>query len=180
MLPFYLLTQIKHKRSRYGQRTTGADCPDVREINPMTAGAQQPISAIAVGDSAVKPPSILENGRRCKNAAALPGPHPGSDFYQSKPQYGRHTDINTYIINNITIKGNYQPNLLAFLFTNHKSFTYDNIRTIKRRPNMTIFLPVQPVQLCILPVQRTGLWMSLCALRRPRPPIIKMPTFEQN
>ena len=25
----------------------------------------------------------------------------------------------------------------------------------------TIFLPVQPVQLCILPVQRTGLWMSL-------------------
>ena len=30
--------------------------------NPMTAGAQQPISAIAAGDSAVTPPSTLDNG----------------------------------------------------------------------------------------------------------------------
>ena len=37
----------------------------------MTAGAQQPISAIAAGDSAVTPPSILDNIRRCENAAAL-------------------------------------------------------------------------------------------------------------
>ena len=46
-----------------------------------------------------------------------PGPHPGSDFYQSKPRAvdaprGRRTDIITYIINNITIKGNYEPTLL--------------------------------------------------------------------
>ena len=32
--------------------------------NPMTAGAQQPISAIAAGDSAVTPPSTLDNGGR--------------------------------------------------------------------------------------------------------------------
>ena len=38
----------------------------------MAAGAQQPISAIAAGDFAVIPPSILDNGRRCENAAALP------------------------------------------------------------------------------------------------------------
>ena len=39
----------------------------------MTAGAQQPISAIAAGDSAVTPPCTLDNGggRRCENAAAL-------------------------------------------------------------------------------------------------------------
>ena len=37
----------------------------------MTAGAQQPISAIAAGDSAVTPPSILDNGRPCENAATL-------------------------------------------------------------------------------------------------------------
>ena len=30
----------------------------------MTAGAQQPISAIAAGDSAVTPPSTLDNGGR--------------------------------------------------------------------------------------------------------------------
>ena len=47
----------------------------------------------------------------------LAGPHPGSDFYQSKPgavdtPRGRRTDIITYIINNITIKGNYEPTLL--------------------------------------------------------------------
>ena len=32
--------------------------------NPMAAGTQQPISAIAVGDSAVTPPSTLDNGGR--------------------------------------------------------------------------------------------------------------------
>ena len=32
--------------------------------NPMTAGAQQPISAIAAGYSAVTPPSTLDNGGR--------------------------------------------------------------------------------------------------------------------
>ena len=32
--------------------------------NRMTAGAQQPISAIAAGDSAVTPPSTLDNGGR--------------------------------------------------------------------------------------------------------------------
>ena len=39
----------------------------------MTAGDQQPISAIAAGDSMVTPPSIslLDNGRRYENAAAL-------------------------------------------------------------------------------------------------------------
>ena len=37
----------------------------------MTTGAQQPISAIAAGDSAVTPPGILDNGRRCENAAVL-------------------------------------------------------------------------------------------------------------
>ena len=41
----------------------------------MTPGAQQPINAIAEGDSAVTPPSILDNqiarGRRCENATAF-------------------------------------------------------------------------------------------------------------
>ena len=37
----------------------------------MMPGAQQPISALAVGDSAVTPSSILDNGRHCENAAAL-------------------------------------------------------------------------------------------------------------
>ena len=36
--------------------------------NPMTAGAQQPISAIAAGDSAVTPPSILDNQTRTRPA----------------------------------------------------------------------------------------------------------------
>ena len=43
--------------------------------NPMNAGAQQPISTIAAGDSAVTPPSILDNGRvrsrPAENAAAF-------------------------------------------------------------------------------------------------------------
>ncbi len=39
----------------------------------MTAGAQQPISAIAAGDSAVthQAHSTTEGDRRCENAAAL-------------------------------------------------------------------------------------------------------------
>ena len=36
-------------------------------------------------------------------------------------QRGRRTNIITYIINKITFKGNYKPNLLAFLLQNHKS-----------------------------------------------------------
>ena len=37
---------------------------------PIT-GAQQPISAIAAGDSAVTPPSLIDNGWRCENANVL-------------------------------------------------------------------------------------------------------------
>ena len=37
----------------------------------MTAGTQQPIGAIAAGDFAVAPLSLLDNGRRCENAAAV-------------------------------------------------------------------------------------------------------------
>ena len=38
----------------------------------MTAGAQQPISAIAAGDSAVTPPSTLDNGGRPASIAKTP------------------------------------------------------------------------------------------------------------
>ena len=37
----------------------------------MSAAGQQPISAITAGDSAVTPPSIHDNGRRCENSVAL-------------------------------------------------------------------------------------------------------------
>ena len=42
----------------------------------MTAGAQQPISAIAVGDSVVSPPSIglLDSGRVVKTPPRCVGP----------------------------------------------------------------------------------------------------------
>ena len=40
--------------------------------NHMTAGAQQPISAIAAGDSAVTPPSTLDNGGRPAGVAKTP------------------------------------------------------------------------------------------------------------
>ena len=58
----------KTKRSQHGQLKRIAR---ISGKLPMTAGAQQPISAIAAGDSAVTPPSILDNIRRCENAAAL-------------------------------------------------------------------------------------------------------------
>ena len=62
-LPFYLFTRRKRKRCRHGQPEQIAR---VSGKLPMTAEAQQPISAITTGDSAV-----TDNGRRCENPAAL-------------------------------------------------------------------------------------------------------------
>ena len=96
----------------------------------------------------------------------------GSDFYQSKPQNrvnprGRRTDIITYVINDFTIKGNYKPNLLAFLLqiinvlpiiSEHKNgVNYHDPRWL---PNTPYFAsPTSPTvhfTSPFLPVQRTG------------------------
>ena len=61
----------KTKRSQHGQLKRIARMSGKL---PMTAWAQQPISAIAAGDSAVTPPStggLLDNIRRCENAVVL-------------------------------------------------------------------------------------------------------------
>ena len=65
---FIYFHEKKLKRSGHGHPEQNAR---MSGKIPMTGGAQQPISAIAAGDSAVTPPSLLDNGRRCENADVL-------------------------------------------------------------------------------------------------------------
>ena len=60
------------------------------------------------------------------------GPHPGSDFYQSKPQSRGCTAVVAPILVHILLTLNNYP-FLSFLIAYRKCFTYNNIRTLKRR-----------------------------------------------